>query len=111
MLSLFSAFWSQKSLHVLFAHHHDHEEHLVCEAAHDPNTAHIHDERWAVEDCTLCAFVVHAAEPFVLAALPVFSFQLPESELLPCYLGPACSKQARDSAMRRGPPQADPCIS
>ncbi|MFN0215973.1 MAG: hypothetical protein ACKVT2_17065 [Saprospiraceae bacterium] len=101
---LFTAFWSLKTTHVLVSHHHDGSEHPVCEAAHDPNSAHIHDERWATEDCTLCAFVVSVSEPFFLLKLPAFFAKLPESQTPVFYHAPVFSKKISDSSMRRGPP-------
>jgi hypothetical protein len=93
-----------KTAHVLLLHHHD-EEHPVCEASHDSNSAHIHDERWANEDCSLCAFVIAASEPFSLPFLPDFQSKLPDSASPAYYQAPAFSKKACDSAMRRGPPR------
>jgi len=105
VLLLFTAFWSSKTVHVLLAHHHDHEaEHLVCDAAHDPNVAHIHDDRWATEDCSICAFVVSVPEPFSLLSLPKFFPKLPNSASPVFYHTPVCDKQVCDPAMRRGPP-------
>ena len=101
---LFTAFWSLKTAHVLMMHHHDASEHPVCEVAHDPNSTHIHDERWANDDCTLCAFVVSASEPFSQISLPVFLTKLPESPRPVFYQTPVFAKNTSDSAMRRGPP-------
>ena len=92
-------------MHVLLAHHHQHEaEHLVCEAAHDPSTEHIHDDRWAIEDCSICAFVVSVPEPFSLLPFPTFFLKLPDSASPVFYHIPVCDKRVCDAAMRRGPP-------
>ncbi len=101
---LFTAFWSLKTAHVLLMHHHDSTEHPVCEASHDQNSAHIHDERWANDDCSLCAFVVSASELFSFPALLAFQSKLPESESPVFYHAPVFSKKACDSTMHRGPP-------
>ncbi|MDO8365196.1 MAG: hypothetical protein Q7T20_00260 [Saprospiraceae bacterium] len=101
---LFSAFWSLKTVHVLASHHHDVSEHPVCESAHDSNSAHIHDERWAIDDCSICAFVVSISESFSLTGLPIFLSKLPESESPIFYQAPVFANKACDSAMRRGPP-------
>jgi len=103
LVLLFSAFWSLKATHVLLSHHHD-EEHLVCEASHDSNSAHIHDERWANDNCSLCAFVISASESFSLLALPDFQAKLPDSAPPVGYQAPLFAKKAHDAAMRRGPP-------
>ncbi|MFN0176116.1 MAG: hypothetical protein ACKVU0_15820 [Saprospiraceae bacterium] len=104
LVLLFTALWSVKTAHVLLSHHHHQDEHPVCEATHDPNSAHIHDERWSVEDCSLCAFVVSVPEPFVLGILPNFLSKLPDSESPIFYHTPAFAKKGSDSVMRRGPP-------
>ncbi len=101
---LFTAFWSLKTAHVLVWHHHDASEHPVCEASHDPNSTHIHDGRWANDDCALCAFVVSVSEPFSLTGLPVFFTKLPESPSPVFYQAPVFAQKGSDSAMRRGPP-------
>ena len=103
---LFTAMWSLKTGHVLLLHHSEAVKHPVCEVAHDQKSAHIHDERWAKEDCLLCAFVVSAQEPFVLPELPDLLSKLPDSESPAFYFAPVFSKKACDSAMRRGPPAA-----
>jgi hypothetical protein len=104
LMLLFTALWSVKTAHVLLSHHHHQEEHPVCEATHDPNSAHIHDERWGVEDCSLCAFVVSVTEPFYLPSLPVFLSKLPDSESPVFYNTPVFSKETCDVSMHRGPP-------
>jgi len=101
---LFTALWSVKTAHVLLSHHHHQAEHPVCETSHDPKSAHIHDERWGVEDCSLCAFVVSVSEPFYLPSPPVFLSKLPDSESPVFYNSPVFAKRASDSFMRRGPP-------
>lgn len=103
---LFTTFWSAKTLHGLIAHHHDHdEEHLVCEVSHDPSTAHIHDDRWAVEDCSICAFLVSIPETYSLHTLPTkFFAKLPGSAPAVFYHAPVCSRWVCDAVMRRGPP-------
>jgi len=102
---LFSAFWSLKTAHVILSHHHE-EEHPVCEASHDPNSTHIHDERWAKDDCTICAFVIAASELIPSPPLPNFLAKHPDSASPICYQAPVFAKKACDAAMRRGPPKA-----
>ncbi|MBC7775143.1 MAG: hypothetical protein H7246_06855 [Phycisphaerae bacterium] len=106
LMLLFTAFWSLKTVHVLVLHHHNPSEHPVCELAHDQQGTHIHDERWASENCSLCAFVVSASDSFSLPVFPALLPKLPESESPVFYLAPAFSKKACDSTMRRGPPCA-----
>jgi len=103
---LFTAFWSLKTVHVWVLHHHKQVEHPVCEASHDQNSAHIHDERWAKEDCTLCAFVVSVQAPFSIPSLPDLMVQIPESETPIGYRSPVFIRKSCDAVMRRGPPGA-----
>lgn len=105
LMLLFTAFWSLKTVHILALHHHHAAEHPVCEVSHDPGAAHIHDERWAKEDCSICAFVVSVPEPFSLPAFQLHLSKLPESESPVFYQEPVFAKKASDSVMRRGPPQ------
>jgi len=104
LLLLFTGLWSVKTAHVLLSHHHAVAEHPKCEVSHDPNLSHIHDERWAKEDCSLCAFVVSVPEHFTLPTLPALLSSLPESGLPLFYHAPGFSRTAGDPAMRRGPP-------
>jgi hypothetical protein len=60
---VFSLGWMLKTAHVLLAHTHDHGEHLVCALDYGQNATHIHDERFAPDDCSLCAFVLSDSEP------------------------------------------------
>ena len=103
---LFTAFWSLKTMHVMLAHHHDASEHPVCEASHDQKSAHIHDERWATDDCSLCAFVVSVPEPFSSPGLPIFSTKLPDSASPVFYHAPVFIQKACEVVMRRGPPSS-----
>lgn len=105
LVLLFTAMWSLKSGHIWLMHHADLDKHPVCEASHDQKSAHIHDERWAKEDCTLCAFVVSVSEPFTLPTLPDIRPILPDSNLPFFQLAPVHLNQVSDSAMRRGPPR------
>ena len=104
LLLLFTAFWSLKTVHVLALHHHHGDDHPVCEVSHDPNGAHIHDERWANDDCALCAFVVSVPEPFSLPTFSILFSKLPDSESPVFYQAPVFFKKAADAVMRRGPP-------
>lgn len=106
MVVLFTAFWSLKTMHVLVFHHHTQAEHPVCEAAHDQKSAHIHDERWAKEDCTLCAFVVSVQESFSIPELRDILHKLPESTSPDFYQAPGLPTKANDAFQQRGPPMA-----
>lgn len=98
MVVLFINAWLVSSLHNLFLHH----EHPVCEAAHDG--AHLHDERYAGDNCSLCAFVHYVPEIPALSSFFSLSAKLPDSEA-PCfYRQPFCQKSACDPVFRRGPP-------
>jgi hypothetical protein len=105
LLLLFLAFFSLKASHALLAHHHDHEaDHPVCEVTHDPGVAHIHDERWAVEDCSFCTFVISVPEPFSLPVLQDIWVKSPVNSTPNYYVAPHFSKASFDIHYRRGPP-------
>jgi hypothetical protein len=70
-------FWLMKALHPLLEHHHSHEAHPVCTAAErDRSEHHLHDERYATDECSICAFVLSIQEcapdapGFVLCTAP-----------------------------------------
>ncbi|MDX1912295.1 MAG: hypothetical protein SFV22_12455 [Saprospiraceae bacterium] len=104
LMLLFTALWSLKTTHGWLLHTHSHEAHPVCSAAYDHHSAHIHDESWAKEDCTLCAFVVSIPEPFSLPEWPFLQHQPPQCGPGPIYTAPFVSKSVCDAALRRGPP-------
>lgn len=104
LMLLFTALWSLKTTHGWLLHAHSHDTHPVCSAAFDHHTAHIHDETWAKEDCTLCAFVVSIPEPFSLPEWPCLQYRLPQCGPDPIYNAPPVSRSVCDAAMRRGPP-------
>lgn len=91
-------------MHVLLLHHHHDLDHPVCEISHDPGAAHIHDERWAVEDCTLCAFTVSVPEPFILPLLEDIRLKTPESSAPGQYATPFYAKPDFSAGLLRGPP-------
>lgn len=93
-----------KTVHVLVLHHHTGENHPVCEATHDANSAHIHDESWAKEDCLLCAFVVSVPEPFTLPLLQLCFSKVPDIAVSVFYHAPVIAQKVTDVMMRRGPP-------
>ncbi|MBN8677529.1 MAG: hypothetical protein J0M29_04845 [Chitinophagales bacterium] len=101
---LFSAFWSLKTMHLLLVHHHHEAAHPVCEVSHDPSSAHIHDERWAVEDCTICAFVVSVPELFAAFLMEDMVLQAPVQCKPAMYTPPVYVKATFDANFRRGPP-------
>lgn len=58
---VFAVSWSLKTVHT-WCTHHAHREAPVCEAAHQGNTKHLHDERYHPDDCPLCAFIFSIPE-------------------------------------------------
>ncbi|MBK9338936.1 MAG: hypothetical protein IPM98_21320 [Lewinellaceae bacterium] len=50
-----------KTGHLLLLHH-DHQDIPTCEAGHDSHTAHLHDERYNPDDCSICAFLFATPE-------------------------------------------------
>ncbi len=104
LLLLFLAFWSVKTGHVLLMHHH-HADHPVCAAASDNSTAHLHDERYAAEDCTLCAFVPSVQEVFTIPVWTTEFVPAPDTQQALEYEGLA-GRTAVAAAVSRGPPVA-----
>lgn len=101
ILLVFLAGWSMGSMHRLLQHHaHSGPE---CAVNYDGHSTHLHDERYANEHCTLCAFVLSApylltvstllAKP-VLAPVAKASFQR----------SPSCTNTTHDTTCLRGPP-------
>ena len=98
------AMWSLKVSHGFLFHQHHAATHPVCEAGHDEHAAHIHDERWSVEACLLCAFVVGVPEVFNLCCRLVIHPKAPEEIARIFYTDPVFPALYSDPAMRRGPP-------
>lgn len=98
--------WSLKTGHGFLRHHAGEAKHPVCEAGYEHNVVHIHDERWAKEDCSLCDFVVSVSEVYSLPLLSCRKAALPGLERPLYYVEPFFSKKDKDSVMRRGPPQS-----
>lgn len=100
---VFVASWSVKTIHGLCMHH-EHHDVPVCEAAHEGNVQHLHDERYTPEDCSVCAFIFAVPE---IVCVPVFS-PLPvpaekrETTTLPSPYRPVYG----DAVRLRGPPPA-----
>ena len=98
----FVAFWSMKTLHVL-ASHHSHADHPVCSASDDRSAMHLHDERYASDDCSICAFVLAVPEIISITALLIPTGSEPVTSV-PCYCPPKCTNLAKDTTCLRGPP-------
>lgn len=105
MTLIFAAACSLKTVHGLLLHH-SHAARPLCEAKYDGKGAHIHDERYAANDCSLCAFVLSVPEMLSISALFAPPAKLPDSESPVLYQQPAVKKTACDSTLRRGPPVA-----
>jgi hypothetical protein len=83
--------------------HHEHSKQLECSADHDPNVAHIHDDRYANEHCSLCAFVLSTPELLTIGAI------LPKPSALPhlkdsFHCTPSPCITLADTTCLRGPP-------
>jgi len=104
LLLLFLTFWSAKTGHALLMHH-QHADHPVCAAASDNSTAHLHDERYAPEDCTLCAFVPAVQEVFVVPVWTTEFIPAPDTQQPLMYESEA-GRLADTAAVSRGPPTA-----
>ncbi|MBL7827500.1 MAG: hypothetical protein JNJ57_12765 [Saprospiraceae bacterium] len=99
---VFVAFWLTKTMHVLVLHHH--HDHPVCTASsNDRSEHHFHDERYADDECSICAFVF--AIPELISVSVALKNDTPSpSQTQPTYLAPACTDLAHDTTHRRGPP-------
>lgn len=101
---LLLGFWLMKALHPLLEHHHSHEDHPVCTAAErDRSVHHLHDERYATDECSVCAFVLSTQEcapsvsGFVLCHDP--STESTTLNTISCYFS-----ASYETACPRGPP-------
>jgi hypothetical protein len=106
LLLFFVAMWSLKTAHGWLSHDHGHADHPVCEAAYDHHKAHFHDDRYANEDCSMCAFVVSVADaPPVWHALGFLAS--PKIALKsPFFYEKPLVSAGFDLTQRRGPPVA-----
>lgn len=102
LLFVFLAMWSVKMGHAFFAHH-QHADRPVCEAAADHSTAHLHDERYAGEDCSLCAFVLAVPDVFSISVLLSPAASTPDTAS-PTLYESLSGQSAFDTTVSRGPP-------
>jgi hypothetical protein len=106
LLLFFAAMWSLKTAHGWLSHDHSHADHPVCEVAYDHHKAHLHDERYANEDCSMCAFVVSVTDaPPVWSAFD-FSASPKMATILPFFYEKPLVSAGFDLTQRRGPPAA-----
>ena len=96
------ALWASKSLHG-FLLHHEHAEHPVCEAESESGGTHIHDQRYATDDCSICAFVLAIPGWVSISSAIAGPSELPERNA-PFLYSPTHSKTACDTNSSRGPP-------
>ena len=59
--------------------HHEHADRPSCEVATNHQGTHLHDERYAGEDCSLCAFVLAIPDVFSISVLISPAAQLPDT--------------------------------
>ena len=94
--------WSLKMGHALLAHH-EHADRPNCQVSTDHKGTHLHDERYAGEDCSLCAFVLAIPDVFSISVLVTPTVQAPDTaQLMPYENQPIHS--AFDTITLRGPP-------
>ncbi len=60
--------WSLKTMHGVF-YHADHHDRPICTVARDHSATHIHDSRYAGDDCPFCALALSTP---ILSALTTF---------------------------------------
>jgi hypothetical protein len=104
LLFVFLTMWSVKMGHAFFMHHR-HADRPVCEAAADRYSAHLHDERYTGEDCTLCAFVLAVPEIFSISVLPDVVLVAPATTRPSLYRS-LYGQSGYDTTVCRGPPAA-----
>ena len=75
LLLILSAGWAFKALHVVLQHDHNHEAREICHVDPASGDVHIHDDRFAADECSLCAFVLSAIE-----TPEILNFSLPLAE-------------------------------
>lgn len=88
--------------HALLAHH-DHADRPTCYVATDHDGTHLHDERYAGEDCSLCAFVLAVPDVFSISVLVRPAASLPHMAPTMLY-ETRHDKTAFDTTDLRGPP-------
>lgn len=101
LICLFVTTWFTRSVHVLWVHHQ--AERPPCEA-HDEHVLHLHDERYAVEDCLTCTCLMAVAD---LPPLWVLTASLHSPKASPRIIFvDACPSlwAGYDLTCRRGPP-------
>lgn len=94
--------WMLKMSHAL-ASHHRHTDRPVCEAASDRSDTHLHDERYAGEDCSLCAFVLAVPDYISFSVLLTSASPAPDTAQTMLYES-LRGKTAFDTTVLRGPP-------
>ncbi len=101
ILLIFLAGWSMGTMHRLLQHH----EHSgpECSVNYDHHTTHLHDERYANEHCTLCAFVLSAPYLLSVSALAAKPALAPASKTS-FQPSPGCANTIHDTTCLRGPP-------
>jgi hypothetical protein len=102
LVFVFVAMWSLKMGHALLAHH-EHADRPTCYVATDHDSTHLHDERYAGEDCSLCAFVLAVPDVFSISVLVSTAASLPPATP-PMLYETRHDKTAFDTTDLRGPP-------
>lgn len=101
LLALFCLSVAARVAHHLFFHA-AHEHEICTDFQTDFKTTHLHDERYHLDDCSVCAFIFSVPEFVSMSAL-VFSYEkLPDS--VQVYEENEGQPRNVDSLFLRGPP-------
>lgn len=101
LLLLFCLSVAARATHHLFFHS-AHEHEICSDVQPDFKTTHLHDERYHIDDCSVCAFIFSVPE-FVSMSAFVFSFEnLPDS--VQVFEENEGQPRSLDSNFSRGPP-------
>lgn len=104
LVLLFAAAWLLRTVHGFILHPGHTHDRLVCTAFYDgrPGKTHLHDKRYAVEDCPVCDFAFAIPELLSVTALLTPPAVLHDSVAT---ILPASERSTlKDTTFRRGPP-------
>lgn len=107
-LFVFAAAWLLRVAHGYAAHAGHGHERPVCSAAHaGSDKIHLHDERYAANDCPVCAFW------FAVPELPSITVLQSHQTILAATAAPeyqsADVRRTPEANFRRGPPASPSC--
>ncbi len=104
LVLLFAAAWLLRTVHGVVLHHQHAHNRLACTAFHDehPGKTHLHDMRYAVEDCPVCDFGF--AVPELISITALLSSPAPRHDSVTVFFQEAEENSLKDTVFRRGPP-------